>query len=315
MDDLDWLDPWRGKRVLVTGATGFVGRHVVELGARAGVEILAQSTRGICGDFPASVPLVKADLRDQERVATVVRDFLPDGIIHLAAAGVTFGSDDLSEMIAVNTVGLASLLGTAATIAPRPHTVVASTCVEYAPQDRPIRETDPLAPYSPYGVSKVAATLVAEYEAKRLPITLLRMFHIYGDGEPESRLNPSIIASAKRGAPVELTGCEQVRDYTYVLDAAEGFWRALTRPPEVGGLRVLNLGSGRAVTLRHLVEQLREALAARGHRPELRFGVKPYRPGEPMMYVADVTQACRVLEWAPTTRLEDGIRRMVEAAL
>jgi nucleoside-diphosphate-sugar epimerase len=148
-----------------------------------------------------------------------------------------------------------------------------------------------------------------------MPVTLLRLFSIYGPGEQEPRLLPYLIGCARRGQPVELTSCEQVRDYTHVADAAESFWRALASSPRTSGLRVLNIGTGVPVTLKQFVLYVADALRKEGMMSELIFGAKPYRPGEPMTYTADVSLAEATLEWLPSSALKADIRRAVASML
>lgn len=311
MDELN-LNQWRGRRVLITGGTGFVGRHVVGRGQRAGVELHVVARTPV-RDAPWHQHQI--DLRDRRRVSELVASIKPEAIIHLAAAGVIADGTHLSHLIEVNAGGLASLLSAAADAALTPQVVVAGSGFEYAEQDRPVTEDDPVAPASAYGVSKACAALVAAHFADRLAITLLRLFSVYGEGEREPRLIPSIISSARRDASVNLTGCEQIRDFTSVGDVAEGFWRVLASAHAPGELRVLNIGTGRPMPLRALVEALAFLLRERGLSPRPVFGAIPYRPGEPMTYVASVERLEATLNWRPTTAVETGLRRAVEAAL
>ncbi len=309
---MDALARWRGKRVLVTGATGFVGRHVAAQGLEAGVEVHNLSS----GDTaPAGIIHHRATLEDRSAIFRIIEEVKPGAVLHLAAAGVTFGTHALDRLLAANVLGTENLLSAVQALDTPVPVVLAGTCIEYRMQDRPIREDDPIEPFSEYGVSKGAASLVASSYATRLPITVLRLFTLYGPGEVEPRFTAHVIGSAKRHAAVALTACEQTRDYLYVGDAARSFWQALGVAPPEGRLQVVNVGSGEPVRLRSFVGELAGILRDFGLDPDLRFGAKPYRPGEPMMIVSDPTRACTVLGWKPRVSLHDGLRRTVESML
>ena len=344
---------WKGGRVLVTGASGFVGRQVVKIGRRLGVEMhlfgrtspasakehrhpersAGSSATGAQSRDPGG-PLThgaEADRRgpstalhsaqddgfhageieDAARVAEVVAEVAPAGIIHLAAAGVSYGQTDVDAMCRMNVLGLANVLEAACQLASPPAVVCAGSGFEYAPLDRARRENDALLPNSAYGASKAAATAIASFYAARLPVTVLRPFSIYGAGEPAGRLAAYVIAKTRAGEPVDLTPAEQLRDYAEVGDVAEAFWRALAQPPAIGALRALNVGSGEVITLRAFVEAVADVLRRAGFTPDLRFGARPYRSDEMMNYTADISLLRSTLGWTPPTPLATGLARML----
>jgi nucleoside-diphosphate-sugar epimerase len=298
-----------GKRVLVTGATGFVGQHILAQGLALGVELHALSRAEQHSD---DVRWWQGDLLDADAIKRTLSQVRPDGIVHLAASGVAYGATCNREVTRVNLEGFAVLLDAVRDTGICPHVASAGSGFEYAPQNRPLREDDPIAPSSVYGVSKAAATQLARLYATSFPITVLRLFSLYGPGEQEPRVAPYVIAQTRRGLPVELTPGEQVRDYTYVKDAAEGFWHALASTPTAPAYRVWNLASGVSVTLRSFLEILGQLLHERGLNPDLRFGARPYRPDELMTYAADIGELRTRLAWAPSTSLAAGLSEMVE---
>jgi len=298
----------KGKRVLITGATGFVGQHVLVQGLALGVELHAlsraeQHSDGVCW--------WQGDLLDADATKQILSQVRPDGILHLAAGGVAYGAARNRDVLRVNVEGLAVLLDAARDADISPHVVIAGSGFEYAPQNQPLREDDPIAPTSVYGVSKAAATLLARLYAVSFPISVLRLFSLYGSGEQEPRVVPYVIAQTLRGLPVELTPGEQVRDYAYVKDAAEGFWRTLASPPIATAFRVWNLASGVSITLRSFLEILGQLLLERGLTPDLRFGTRPYRSDELMTYAADIEKLRAALAWSPSTSLSAGLSAML----
>jgi UDP-glucose 4-epimerase len=296
-------------RVLLTGATGFVGSHVLNLGIALGAEIHVLSRSPF---VRPGITVWNGDLTRADQVTEVLSAVKPDAILHLAAGGVAYGSQATSDLLRVNTVGLASVLEATAVLDLHPAVVVAGSGFEYAPQARELRETDPIGPTSSYGLSKAAATMVATLFAGQMPITILRLFSLYGPGEQEPRLVPYVIAQARKRQPVDLTPGTQVRDYTFVGDAAEAFWRALAVPPRAEQPRILNVASGRIVTLRCFTELLAQEMSQHGLFPDLRFGARPFRPDELMHYTADRSLLIKTLGWSPTTSLEQGLAQTVE---
>ena len=300
------------RRVLITGASGFIGKHVVALGQRLGAELYVLCRNGLPG---LHLREWLVDIRNAEAVRDAVSAIQPEGILHLTAGGVAYGSSLLPELLKVNTIGLVHILEASAVLRIPPRIVIAGSGFEYAPNNRPLTELDPLLPTSAYGVSKAAATMLAALYAARMPITVLRLFSLYGPGELEPRLTPYIIAKAIRGESIDLTTGEQIRDYTFVEDAAEAFWRALATPEETSSLRVLNVATGVHVSLRQFVESLAGVLKDHGIKADLRFGARPYRTDELMVYCAEVSRLQSSLSWVPDTPLALGLAKTVRAYL
>src|SRR5207249_4422828 len=128
----------------------------------------------------------------------------PEAVLHLAAAGVAYGNSAITDLLTVNVAGLDGLLAAISEVGACP-VVVAGSGFEYAPQEHAIGETDEIGPVCSYGVSKAAATLTANWYAGRMPITLLRIFSVFGAGEREPRLLPHIVRRTKLGLSSDLT--------------------------------------------------------------------------------------------------------------
>lgn len=300
----------RNLKVLITGANGFVGQHVVNIGRQHGADIHAFCRKKVSID---GAKVWIGDLTKREEVFSAVTKIKPDVILHLAASGVSYGASTAPELLKENGVGLGNLLESLVSLGTAPKTVIAGSGFEYAPLNRPLIETDILKPNTAYGVSKASATLLAGLYAKRLPITILRLFSIYGPGEADSRLIPYIITKTLRGEPVDLTPGEQLRDYTYIEDVAEVFWRVLSSPPPTGEMQIINIGSGEIVTLKAFALKLNQILKQQGFKPEFNFGARTYRDDEMMVYCPDISLMKSKLNLVPATDLNTGLRKMVEA--
>lgn len=279
--------PFAGQRVLLTGASGFLGNHVARQALAAGADL---HTLGRSAGSDGALHH-QADLTDREAVARAVDAARPQAVIHCAAPGVAYGSMALADMLAVAVGGTEALLGACAALAQPPRVVLLGSGFEYAPSDQPVGEGWPIVPSaSQYGSAKAAAACVAGAFADRLAITLLRPFHIYGAGEAARRLGPFLIAKACAGEPVELTSCEQRRDFLHVDDCAAMLWAALVAKGSAPGLEVLNLGSGQPIALETFVDLVTAELARHGVKADCRIGALPYRANEPMVSLPDLAQ-------------------------
>jgi UDP-glucose 4-epimerase len=288
-------------RVLVTGATGFVGYAVASRLVDDGHDVVAL-TRSTSGALPPSVERVTADLLNPRAVAAAVATAKPDAACHLAAlARVRDSRADPVRYWQTNVGGTLALLAALSTDAPAPRRLVmASTCAVYGePPEQPIREDAASAPSNPYGTSKLAADRAAADLAATGAIgaVSLRSFNIAGGlpGHPdhdESRLIPKIVAVAQgRADELVVNGDGSVvRDYVHVLDMADAFARALDAC-EPGRWRAYNVGSGRRSTIADVIaaaEQVTGRAIPVRHRPPA---------PEPPELLADATRIEQELGW------------------
>lgn len=302
------------QRALITGGSGFIGRHALMMASGYSDEVYNLS-RTSPGEIPG-VHHHSMDLADTASVSRFIRETQPQAILHLAATGVSYDSNDLARLLTINVLGLQAMLEAAAALPQEPHCVLAGSWFEYAPQSRPLHEDDELSHRLPYSVSKIAAASIAHHYARRLPVTIMRIFSVYGPGEQLPRLLPYIIDRAQTGESIDVTPGEQQRDYVYVRDVAEGFWRAALHKPEPNDTaRILNLGSGRGISLRDFMETAAAVLETFQIRARFAFGARPYRQDEVMLALADTTRLRQILGWVPKTTIQDGLRQTIREML
>jgi len=295
------MDSLNGQRCLVTGAGGFIGQVLVRKLLAAGAIVHA----------PGRTEL---DLDVESSIRRTVRDFAPEKVFHLAAKGVT-GASSLEALRETNVHGTRRLIAELNLLRHSPTVTLLGSGFEYAAKETPLKEEDALSPFSDYGISKLEAAAAAREVASGLSVTWVRLFNVYGPGESLGRLLPHIVSQSRQGLPVEVTAGEQLRDFTHVDDVAEGIMRLAARPTASLGWEVFNLGTGTPTRLHAFMSLVVAALASHGVVSDLRLGARPYRPGEPMIYLPDVSRLQKAVGWLPATTLSRGVSDAVSRAI
>lgn len=302
-----------GRRVLVTGATGFLGSHVVRRLLADGARVTALAS--VRSEAPArlidvlgDVELVTADIGDRDAITDAVRRTTPDAVVHLAA--ITHVGRSFERPVAhirTNVEGTVNLLQALGGEYER--FVYIGTGDVYGDGPAPFREDQPVMPVSPYAVSKYAAERFCRmyHEAHGWPIVCLRPFNAYGPRQSVDRVIPELIVAGLHRVALPMTEGRQTREFTFVDDVADAFVLALTRPGIDG--EVLNVCRGEEVSMRDLATTV-AALLGTDVEPE--FGALPYRPNEIWRMVGDGSRAEALLGWRPTTALVDGLERTID---
>lgn len=274
--------------ILVTGATGFIGRHFVRHALERGDTVVAvvrrppppepahERVRWLCRSFP------------EVRVGDIAGC---DAMVHLAAHGVVDGMDDWERCFQVNVMESLALWRQAVTAGMR-RFVICGSCFEYGRSGERYQQIPvdaPLEPTGAYHASKAAATMAALALAaeERLELSILRPFHVFGEGEAASRLWPALRAAALAGRDFPMTAGGQIRDFTPVDKVAAYFRHQAAQRVEPGQPKIENVGTGRPESVREFVQQWWTHWGARGR---LQIGVLPYRQDEVMRYVPQVKQ-------------------------
>jgi dTDP-glucose 4,6-dehydratase len=309
---------WSGKRVLVTGAGGFIGSHLTErlvaLGAhvRAFVHYNALGAWGWLSQSPArgAVHVVMGDICDRDSVHEAIRG--TEVVFHLAALiGIPYSYHAPSSYVRTNIDGTLNVLQAARThgVERLVHTSTSEVygSARYVPMD----EAHPLQGQSPYSASKIGADKLAEsfHLSFDIPVVTVRPFNTFGPRQSSRAVIPTIISQCLSGERVRLGNVSPRRDLNYVTDTVEAFVLAAVVPGVVG--RTINVGSGREISVGDLAEMI-TALIGRTMQIEAENERVRPRDSEVDRLLADNTLARQILGWQPSVTLEAGLRFTID---
>jgi NAD dependent epimerase/dehydratase len=304
---------WSGKKVLVTGAGGFIGSHLTERLAELGAGTTALVRYGSRGSWgwldgsPVKVDLnvVAGDIRDSDSIKDAFSGV--DVVFHLAALiGIPYSYSTPLAYTRTNMEGTLNVLQ-AARDAGVERIVHTSTSEVYGTARRvPMDEAHPLQGQSPYSASKIGADKMAEafYLSYGLPVTTVRPFNVFGPRQSSRAIVPTIVTQALTGDELRLGNLTPTRDLNYVLDTVEGFIGAAEHEDAVG--RVVNIGSGRETSIGDLATTI---LRLVGRDLPIVLDDERVRPdnSEVERLLADNTWAKELLGWTPRHTLEEGL--------
>jgi nucleoside-diphosphate-sugar epimerase len=300
--------------VLVTGATGFVGVHLV-------ARLLSEGRRVTVLARPSSV--LPAEWRDRVRIITCddfsernlrrLLDTPVEAIFHLAAYGVRPNDRDVEEMLRINVELPAALVRLCSRW--RARMVMAGTFSEYrSPSVQALLSEDsPLEQRKLYGSSKAAGGLMtgAIAQSSGVGFRLLRLFKVYGAGEAPHRLLPALVSGLAKHERVAISAGTQVLDFVYIDDVVEAMVRADARCREKGGIATWNVATGRAHSVREFAEQVAAAMDTDASL--LVFGAIAMRKDDEPWLVGSPDLLRSELGWQPSIRLDEGVRAAVAA--
>ena len=295
-------------KVLLTGATGFIGSQLARLAVSQGHSVTAivrpGSDRRRIRAIEGRLHFIEQDLADLRAIEPQLAGERPDLCLHLAWRGWANSQAAAEENLTSLALSLEFMRVVAQLGCPR--FVSAGTCLEYDPTLSLFSETTPTPPHDLYGTSKRAFFDVAEQFSRlaKLEVVWTRLFYSYGPYQDRGRLVPAIVLGLLRGEPFATTAGEQVRDYLHVEDVASAIWH-VAQSRFTGAV---NIASGTSITVRELASEVGRLM---GRLDLLRFGALPYREDEPMVIQADASLLRDRLGWSPHYNLETGIAATV----
>jgi dTDP-glucose 4,6-dehydratase len=314
------LTSFARRHVLVTGAGGFIGSHLVEELVHAGARVRAlvrYTSRGDRGqldlidrDALDAVEVQLGDLRDVESVRAAVEG--TEIVFNLGAQiAIPYSYVNPRDFFETNVLGAVNVAQAA-----RDHGVarvvhVSTSEVYGTAQVVPITEDHPIVGQSPYSASKIGADKVMEawHRSYEVPIAIVRPFNTFGPRQSARAVIPTIISQALAGDVLRLGSLDPRRDLTYVGDTVEGFLAAARSDAAVG--RTVQLGTGYDVTVGEIVEMVGEIV---GRQLTVELDAQRVRPAasEVMRLISDPSLAKELMGWEPTVGLRAGLERTVE---
>lgn len=311
----------KGRKVLVTGAGGFIGSHLVETLAAEGASVRAMVRYNSLGhwgmleeiapDVRASIEIVRGDVCDLPFVAKAVRGC--EVVFHLAALiGIPYSYEAASSYVSTNVQGTLNVLQASRDAGVRRVVHTSTSEIYGTAQYVPIDEKHPINPQSPYAATKAGADWLALtfHRSFDLGVSVLRPFNTFGPRQSARAVIPTIITQALAKDEIVLGNAGAVRDLTFVKDTARGFVANALCDAAVG--RVLHLGTGTGVSVADLAKAVVGLL---GVDRKITFGcAERMRPekSEVERLISSPAEALAVMGWKPGVRLDDGLRETID---
>ncbi|MCK5008966.1 MAG: SDR family NAD(P)-dependent oxidoreductase [Deltaproteobacteria bacterium] len=310
---------WAQKKVLVTGAEGFIGSHLTERLVALGAEVKALvmynsfNTWGWIDTFRPGeknkLHIICADIREADLLKSTLKDI--DIVFHLAALiAIPYSYASPSSYIKTNIEGTLNLLQAA-----RDHGVEkflhTSTSEVYGTAlYTPIDEKHSLQGQSPYSASKIGADMIAEsfHRSFDLPVTTVRPFNTYGPRQSLRAIIPTMILQMLNSNKIRLGSLQPIRDFTYVSDTVEGFIKA-AETDEIDG-EVINIGSANGISIGKLAEKLMKMMNKKITIESEEKRVRPSK-SEVNQLICNNNKAKELIDWQPKMSLDEGLEKTI----
>jgi len=301
------------KKILITGATGFVGSNLIRrcLQNNAIVHILTRSSsnKWRISDLLDRVVDHEADLLDNSKLSEIVKQINPQVVFHTAVFGGRASESDSEIIKKTNWDGTNNLVN-ACKECDLEIFVNTGSSSEYGTKLSPMRETDSLEPNSVYGKTKAATTefVTAVGAEKRIPFMTLRLFSPYGYYEAADRLIPFAISSFFGKKDFYASSSTSVRDFIFIEDVMDAYMKTVELRENLAG-QVINIGSGVQHSVGDVVKEIQEII---GSTEKIFWNKKENPRIEPEVWQADISKAKEVLSWQPNHDFREGLKKTIE---
>lgn len=304
------------KRVLVTGATGFIGsnivRRLIEKGFQVHIIFRPTSNLARISDLLPNLHQHLVDLSEAEKLRRIVKKIKPQIIFHTASVTVfsSVGVGKSKEIIKTNFLGTVNLISACDEINYQCFVNTGSSS-EYGLKNQPMAESNICQPVTTYGLVKLTSTLYCQMIAKikNKPIITLRLFSPYGPYDDKRRLIPTTVTSALKNQNLQLTRPDMIRDYVYIEDVVEAYLACIYKATNLSG-EIFNIGAGKQQKIGTVVEKI---IKLTNSKSKLVWNTLSYDERlEPEVWQADLTKTKKKLSWQPQTSFETGLAKTVE---
>ena len=310
---------WTAKQVLVTGAGGFIGSHLVERLVEAGAQVRAfvrynsLGSTGLLRELPGplvdDIDIVHGDLRNAEAVSEAVQDM--DCVFHLGASiSIPYSYISPRDVVEDNILGTLNVLS-AVREGQRARCILTSTSEVYGTaQYVPIDEGHPLQGQSPYAASKIGADKLAEsfYRSYSTPVVTVRPFNTYGPRQSTRAVIPATIGQILAAGEIKIGNCHTSRDFVFVDDTVEGFMRLAQCDGAVG--QVVNVGTGKETKIEALIELIVQRMGREMAVEQVQERMRP-AASEVDRLLADNGKLHKLLGWKPEVGIEEGVTKTI----
>jgi nucleoside-diphosphate-sugar epimerase len=303
------------KKILITGATGFVGANLLRqlIDGKNDIHIIIRSTSNLwrINDIINKVNTQIYDLTNRESVEELVLKIKPQIIFHLAVyGGYQFQKESL-KIINTNLLGTINLLDACCKIGFECFINTGSSS-EYGLKNKPMSEDDLLEPINDYGIAKAAATLYCQAIGRRknLPIFTLRLFSPYGYYEEPTRLIPYLIISCLKKNDLNLANPYAVRDFNFIEDVIDAYVKTYNNKENIFPGDIFNLGNAEQRSVQEVFELIKKLT---GYKKEPHWGKAKLRDSDnAKVWIANNNKIKKIIEWKPQHNIENGLKKTIK---
>ena len=300
-------------KILVTGATGFVGANLVRKLVNQNYQIhiitRSSSNKWRIKNILSKVKEHSLDLTKKDKLERLIKQIKPEVIFHLAAAGI-FGGVEASrkKLIESNFLGTINLIDACSNIDYKCFINTGSSS-EYGPKNKPMKETDICQPINFYGITKLATTSYGNLvgKAQQKPIINLRLFSPFGPFDDINRLITYVIVNAIQNKDLNLANPKGIRDFVYIEDVVNLYIKAMSKVIKDKGA-IFNVGSGKQITVLEIVNKIIELTNSRS---KINWNSQISRPWDTKKWQADIKETSRFFNWHPQYSINQGLKESI----